>query len=95
MSRRFLAAIPIAVLVIGGSTACATKKMVRTSVGEVNEKVTSLGRSVEATQERTRENEGRNGDELTYWSVRRIDWATRVKAFSYACRSSCGATAMQ
>lgn len=59
MSRRFLAAIPIAVLVIGGSTACATKKMVRTSVGEVNEKVTSLGRSVEATQERTRQNEGK------------------------------------
>jgi outer membrane protein OmpA-like peptidoglycan-associated protein len=32
---------------------------VRTSVGEVNDKVDSLGRSVEETQERTRQNEGR------------------------------------
>ncbi|MGE3706100.1 MAG: OmpA family protein [Vicinamibacterales bacterium] len=41
------------------STACATKKFVRTSVGQVNDKVDSLGRSVEETQERTRRNEGR------------------------------------
>jgi outer membrane protein OmpA-like peptidoglycan-associated protein len=46
-------------LVVGGSTACATKKFVRTSVGEVNDKVDSLGKSVEETQERTRRNEGR------------------------------------
>jgi outer membrane protein OmpA-like peptidoglycan-associated protein len=42
-----------------GSTACATKKFVRTSVGEVNEKVDSQGRAIEETQERTRKNEGR------------------------------------
>jgi outer membrane protein OmpA-like peptidoglycan-associated protein len=59
MSGRFLIAIPIAVLAIGGSTACATKKYVKTSVGQVNEKVDSLGRSVEETQERTRKNEGK------------------------------------
>jgi peptidoglycan-associated lipoprotein len=58
MLRKFLIAVPIAVLTVGGSTACATKKFVRTSVGEVNEKVDSLGRSVEETQERTRQNEG-------------------------------------
>jgi outer membrane protein OmpA-like peptidoglycan-associated protein len=46
-------------LVAGGSTACASKKFVRTSVGEVNTKVDSLGRSVEETQERTRKNEGK------------------------------------
>jgi len=57
--RKFLVAIPIAVLAVGGSTACATKKFVRTSVGEVNDKVDSLGKSVEETQERTRRNEGR------------------------------------
>lgn len=39
------------------SAACATKKFVRTSVGEVNEKADALGRSVEQTQERTRQNE--------------------------------------
>ena len=59
MLRNFFIAVPIAVMAIGGSTACATKKFVRTSVGEVNDKVDSLGRSVEETQERTRQNEGR------------------------------------
>jgi peptidoglycan-associated lipoprotein len=57
--RKFFVAIPIALVAIGGSTACATKKFVKTSVGAVNDKVDSLGKSVEATQERTRRNEGR------------------------------------
>ena len=57
--RQFILAIPIAALVLGGSTACATKKFVRTSVGEVNGKVDSVGKAVEETQERTRQNEGR------------------------------------
>src|SRR6476469_6200139 len=59
MLRKFCVALPITVLAIGGSTACATKKFVRTSVGEVNEKVDAQGRSIEETQERTRKNEGR------------------------------------
>ena len=59
MFRRLMMAVPIATLVAGGTTACATKKFVRTSVGEVNTKVDSLGRAVEETQERTRVNEGR------------------------------------
>ena len=59
MLRKFFFAIPIAVIAVGGSTACASKKFVRTSVGEVNDKVDSLGQSVEETQERTRKNEGR------------------------------------
>ena len=59
MFRKFFVAVPIVVLAIGGSTACATKKFVRTSVGEVNEKVESQGRAIEETQERTRKNEGR------------------------------------
>ena len=62
MFRRFFVAVPIVVLAIGGSTACATKKFVRTNVGEVNEKVDSQGRAIEETQERTRKNEGRIGE---------------------------------
>jgi outer membrane protein OmpA-like peptidoglycan-associated protein len=58
MTRNITAAA-VMVLAIGGSTACATKKFVRTNVGELNEKVDSLGRSVEQTQERTRRNEGK------------------------------------
>jgi peptidoglycan-associated lipoprotein len=57
--RKFFVAVPIALLAVGGSTACATKKFVRTSVGEVNDKVDSLGKSLEETQERTRQNEGK------------------------------------
>ena len=52
-------AASITAFAIGGSTACATKKFVRQNVGEVNEKVDSMGRSIEETQERTRKNEGR------------------------------------
>jgi outer membrane protein OmpA-like peptidoglycan-associated protein len=62
MWHRFVVALPIAALAIGGSTACATKKFVRTSVADVNDKVDSLGRSVEGTQERIRQNEGKIGD---------------------------------
>jgi peptidoglycan-associated lipoprotein len=71
MFRKLFLAIPIAVFAIGGSTACATKKFVRTSVGEVNDKVDSLGRSLEETQERTRQNEAKIGD---------VDKATQAAA---------------
>jgi peptidoglycan-associated lipoprotein len=57
--RRLLVAIPIVALTVASSTACATKKFVRTSVGEVNDKVEAVGKSLEETQERTRRNEGR------------------------------------
>src|SRR5881394_4035854 len=57
--RKLFVAVPIVLLAVGGSTACASKKFVRTSVGEVNDKVDSMGRSLEETQERTRRNEGR------------------------------------
>ena len=57
--RKFFMAVPVIAVAIGGSTACATKKFVRTSVGEVNEKVDSQGRTIEETQERVRRNEGR------------------------------------
>jgi len=62
MFRKLLMVVPIATMAIGGTTACATKKFVRTSVGEVNDKVDSLGRSVEQTQERTRANEAKIDD---------------------------------
>jgi outer membrane protein OmpA-like peptidoglycan-associated protein len=62
MVRQFVMSMSVAALAIGGTTACASKGFVRTSVGEVNNKVDSLGRSVEETQERTRTNEGRIGE---------------------------------
>jgi len=62
MLRKFFMAVPVTLLVVGGTTACATKKFVNTSVSEVNGKVDSLGRTVEETQERTRRNEGKIGE---------------------------------
>jgi peptidoglycan-associated lipoprotein len=59
MFRNLMMAVSLAVLAVGGTTACATKKFVRTSVGEVNDKVDSQGRTIEETQERVRKNEGR------------------------------------
>ena len=56
--RKFLVVVPVVMLAVG-STACATKKFVRTSVGEVNDKVEATNRSLEETQERTRRAEGR------------------------------------
>jgi len=56
--RTFVTALAVATVAIG-ATGCATKKYVQTSVGEVNDKVDSLGRSVEQAQERTRANEGK------------------------------------
>ena len=49
-------------LALGAAPACATKKFVRTSVGEVNEKVTTMSKSLEETQERVRQNEQKIGE---------------------------------
>jgi peptidoglycan-associated lipoprotein len=49
-------------LTLGGSTACATKKFVRGEVGQVNNKVDTLSKSLEETQERTRANETKIGE---------------------------------
>jgi outer membrane protein OmpA-like peptidoglycan-associated protein len=57
--KKFVLAIPVLALALGGTTACATKKFVRGEVTQVNDKVEGLSRSVEENQERTRSNEGR------------------------------------
>jgi len=59
--KRFVTAVAISAVALGGS-ACASKKMVRQRVGEVNDKVDTLSKSVEETQQRTRANEGRIGE---------------------------------
>lgn len=60
--KKFLLAVPVVAIALGGTTACATKKFVRGEVTQVNDKVDTLSRSVEETQERTRSNEGRIGE---------------------------------
>ncbi|HUE86069.1 MAG TPA: OmpA family protein [Vicinamibacterales bacterium] len=46
-------------LTLAIAPACASKGFVRTEVGQVNDKVTTLGTSLEQTQERVRQAEGR------------------------------------
>ena len=60
--RRFVTAIAISAIALGGSSACATKKMVKQRVGEVDNKVDTLSKSVEENQQRTKANEGRIGE---------------------------------
>ena len=60
--KKLVIGVPVLALALGGTTACATKKFVRGEVGQVNEKVDTLTRSVEENQERTRANETRIGE---------------------------------
>jgi outer membrane protein OmpA-like peptidoglycan-associated protein len=46
-------------LTLAVAPACASKGFVRTEVGQVNDKVTTMGTSIEQTQERVRQAEGR------------------------------------
>ena len=57
--RNSLMTVGVIVSALSIAPACATKKFVRTSVGEVNDKVTTQGKSIEETQERVRQAEGR------------------------------------
>ena len=59
--RLFVVAVSVAALA-AGSTACATKNFVKERVGQVNDKVESVSKSLEETQERTRKNEAAIAD---------------------------------
>jgi outer membrane protein OmpA-like peptidoglycan-associated protein len=59
--RKSLFAASMLALSVAIAPACATKKFVKTEVGNVNSKVDTLSGTVEETQERTRQNETRIG----------------------------------
>lgn len=63
--KHTIVALGIVALAVAGSSACATKKYVKTSIDDVatkiNDKVETLSQSVEEVQERTRKNEQRIG----------------------------------
>ena len=56
-----LYAVSVLAMTVAVAPACASKKFVRTEVGNVNTKVDTLNGSLEQTQERTRRNEERIG----------------------------------
>jgi peptidoglycan-associated lipoprotein len=57
--RKPILVVSMFALTLAVAPACATKKFVRTEVGQVNDKVGTLGTSLEQTQERVRQAEGR------------------------------------
>lgn len=59
--RKSLIAASLIALTVAVAPACATKKYVKTEVGNVNSKVDTLSGTVEDTQERTKRNEERIG----------------------------------
>jgi peptidoglycan-associated lipoprotein len=59
--RSMFYAAPLLALSVAIAPACATKKFVRTEVGNVNSKVDSLSRTVEQMQGRIQQDEGRIG----------------------------------
>ncbi len=58
MKRLSMAAVVLA-FGVAGTSACATKGYVKNQVGQVSTKVDSLSQALEATQERTRQNEAK------------------------------------
>jgi outer membrane protein OmpA-like peptidoglycan-associated protein len=60
--RKSLIAASLLALSVAIAPACATKKYVKTEVGNVNSKVDTLGGTVEQTQARIQQDEGRIGD---------------------------------
>jgi outer membrane protein OmpA-like peptidoglycan-associated protein len=57
--RQLLITIAAVSVVAAAGSACATKKFVRGQVDEVNGRVETVGQSLEATQQQTKENTGR------------------------------------
>ena len=57
--RKPIFVVSMFALTLAVAPACATKKFVRTEVGQVNDKVATMGGSLEQTQERVRQAEGR------------------------------------
>ena len=90
--RKSLLAASILALTVAVAPACATKKFVRTEVGNVNSKVDTLTGTVEEKQERTRRNEERIGvvDEKAEAAGRS---ATSARAAADAAASAANAAA--
>ena len=57
--RRIVNMLAVGTIVVGTTTACATKKFVRTEVDSVGTRIETLSQSIEATQEATRQNGAR------------------------------------
>lgn len=67
-------------LTLAVAPACATKGFVRTEVGQVNDKVSTVSRSLEETQERVRQNEQKIGevDQRAQAGLQRVEQSSQT-----------------
>jgi outer membrane protein OmpA-like peptidoglycan-associated protein len=88
--RRIVHVIAVATIVVGTTTACATKKFVRNEVNTVGTRVETLSQSIEATQEQTRQNQARitqvdqKADQVGIWAKEAQTSATSANAAAAA-----------
>ena len=87
---RIVHMLAVASIVVGTTTACATKKFVRTEVNSVGTRVETLSQSIEATQQETRANQARIGevdkktDQVGIWAKDAQTAATTANAAATA-----------
>jgi outer membrane protein OmpA-like peptidoglycan-associated protein len=91
--------LAVAFLVVGTTTACATKKFVRTEVDAVGTRVETLSQSLEQTQEATRQNQARitqvdaKADQVGIWAKEAQTSATAANTAATAANSAATAAA--
>jgi outer membrane protein OmpA-like peptidoglycan-associated protein len=91
--RRTLNVLAVGFIVVGTTTACATKKFVRTEVDAVGTRVETLSQSLETTQEATRQNQARitqvdaKADQVGIWAKDAQTSATTAQQAAAAAAS--------
>ena len=95
--RRIVNMFAVATIVVGTTTACATKKFVRTEVGTVNTRVETLSQTLEATQEQTRQNSAQikqvdaKADQVGIWAKEAQTSATTANTAAAAANTAAAA----
>jgi peptidoglycan-associated lipoprotein len=97
--RRIVNVLAVGVIVVGTTTACATKKFVRTEVEAVGTRVETLSQSLESTQEQTRQNSAQiksvdaKADQVGIWAKEAQTSATTANSAAAAANSAATAAA--
>ena len=88
--RRIVNVLAVGFIVVGTTTACATKKFVRTEVEAVGTRVETLSQSLESTQEETRQNSAQikqvdaKADQVGIWAKEAQTSATTANSAAAA-----------
>jgi len=97
--RRIVNVLAVGVIVVGTTTACATKKFVRTEVEAVGTRVETLSQSLESTQEQTRQNSAQikqvdaKADQVGIWAKEAQTSASAAQTAANTANSAATAAA--